>query len=264
MVSKLLLCCLLAFVAAESTFDDEYDDPVLNFDDPILKIVGGSVASRGQFPWQLHLKRNGAFTCGAVLISSNRALTAAHCLSSGTYTATAGEHSPSSTSGNEVTRTVSSWTRHPSYSTGSGYPNDIAILRFSSSFPSTTYIKTITMASSTSSDFTGVTCTISGWGRTSGGGSIPSTLRYANMPAISNSECASRWSSISGASINAGHICVYQSGKSACSGDSGGPMVCSGILAGITSWGISSCSGGYPSVYARVSYFRNWIDSNLN
>ena len=56
---------------------------------------------------------------------------------------------------------------------------------------------------------------------------------------------------------------------SAVQGDSGGPLVCQAEsdgsgpyeLVGITSWGLSGCGTDYPSVYVRVSTFRDWIDS---
>ena len=47
-----------------------------------------------------------------------------------------------------------------------------------------------------------------------------------------------------------------------CKGDSGGPMMCGSghnVLAGVTSWGESTCSGTLPSVYTRVSKYRGWI-----
>jgi hypothetical protein len=49
------------------------------------------------------------------------------------------------------------------------------------------------------------------------GGSSPDRLQDVQMTVIGNSECYTRWSSVSGATINDGHICIYQSGKSACS-----------------------------------------------
>ncbi|XP_063447965.1 uncharacterized protein LOC134727514 [Mytilus trossulus] len=80
------------------------------------------------------------------------------------------------------------------------------------------------------------------------------------MTVISNSECTTRWAFVSGSTINSGHICIHETGKSACRGDSGGPMTCfSGntpYLAGSKSWGISTCSGSFPSVYARLTSFR--------
>merc|ERR1711976_835562 len=98
------------------------------------------------------------------------------------------------------------------------------------------------------SDSTGSTCTITCWGRTG------------------NSYCQSRMSGVSGATINDGHICVFDSSynRGSCNGDSGGPLKCGSSLAGITSWGISSsgiCRQDYPSVYTRVSHFRSWIVS---
>ena len=51
-------------------------------------------------------------------------------------------------------------------------------------------------------------------------------------------------------------------------GDSGGPMTCysenTPYLAGATSWGISTCSGDFPSVYARLTSFRSWISSYVS
>ena len=66
-------------------------------------------------------------------------------------------------------------------------------------------------------------------------------------------------------------ICVHDdtppegSRPGACSGDSGGPMMCGSghnVLAGITSWVIkdyNECRGNYPSVFTRVSAYRDWI-----
>ena len=42
-------------------------------------------------------------------------------------------------------------------------------------------------------------------------------------------------------------------------GDYGGPILCGDIVTGITSWGITSCSGEYPSVATRVSYYHSWL-----
>ena len=36
------------------------------------------------------------------------------------------------------------------------------------------------------------------------------------------------------------------------------------LVAGITSWGVNLCPGTHPSVYTRVSYHRDWIDSVIS
>merc|ERR1711976_694691 len=92
------------------------------------------------------------------------------------------------------------------------------------------------------SDSTGSTCTITCWGRTGSSYFPPADLQGASIRVISNSDCQSRMSGVSGATINDGHICVFDSSynRGSCNGDSGGPLKCGGSLAGITSWGISS------------------------
>ncbi|KAK6184131.1 hypothetical protein SNE40_002152 [Patella caerulea] len=248
---KLLLCffALAGLVASEVS----------------QKIVGGSNAYAGQFPWQASLQRSSGSSwshiCGGSLIANNRVLTAAHCVSPnspGSYRVVLGNHRLNNNDGTEQVIYISSIVNHPNYNgNANGYPNDISVMRLASNANTgSSAVSTVTLAPYGSS-FTGQKCTISGWGRTVGGGSLPNTLQYVSMNKISNSECTSRW----GSSINSGHICVHESGKSACNGDSGGPMICNGYLAGVTSWGASGCPGTYPSVYTRVSQYLSWIAS---
>jgi secreted trypsin-like serine protease len=223
-------------------------------------IVGGSNANIANYPHQLSLRSSGSHSCGASIISTTRAVCAAHC-----YT---GSISAASILGGTSDRTVttcstcqtrnlSAFNRHGSFSNSgaTGYPNDIAVLIFSAiSYNGNT--NAITLATGDGDNAVGATCTITGWGRTCGTCGLPATLQQASMTVLSNSACTSTWGA---ARINAGHICISASGRSACSGDSGGPMVCGGRLSGATSWGESSCNPSYPSVYTRVSYFRSWI-----
>jgi hypothetical protein len=44
------------------------------------RIVGGEEAPRNSWPWQLSLKVKGSHNCGATLITSEWAITAAHCV----------------------------------------------------------------------------------------------------------------------------------------------------------------------------------------
>jgi trypsin len=53
-----------------------------------------------------------------------------------------------------------------------------------------------------------------------------------------------------------------------CDGDSGGPLMRSidGIwyLYGLTSFGDKSCDPKMPSYYTKISFYFNWILSNIN
>ena len=51
--------------------------PTLHFDS---RIIGGSDADIADYKYQASLRYNGGHSCGAVIVASNRALTAAHCV----------------------------------------------------------------------------------------------------------------------------------------------------------------------------------------
>lgn len=62
------------------------------------------------------------------------------------------------------------------------------------------------------------------------------------------------------------HLCI--SGVSndvkvgTCNGDSGGPLAVHGVQVGLVSFGYSDCEAGKPSVFTRLSKYRDWIREN--
>jgi secreted trypsin-like serine protease len=58
---------------------------------------------------------------------------------------------------------------------------------------------------------------------------------------------------------------IPEGGRGSCQVDSGGPLVVntgSGLhQVGIVSWGFGYAAAGYPSVYTRVSEFKDWISA---
>ena len=98
------------------------------------------------------------------------------------------------------------------------------------------------------------------------GAPLPAALRHARVNVLSTQDCRARW----GSQIVDYHICVFDLAsrtRGSCNGDSGGPLNCrsgySWQVAGVTSWGIRGCLTSYPSVYARTSYFKDWILSQV-
>lgn len=46
--------------------------------------------------------------------------------------------------------------------------------------------------------------------------------------------------------------------------NTGGPMVCNGILSGVISWGFKCALPRYPGIYSDVYYFRDWIETGAS
>nr|CAA64472.1 chymotrypsinogen [Arenicola marina] len=230
-------------------------------------IINGSPADISNFPYQCSLRYAGSHTCGCSVLNAGVVLTAAHCVDGRVATAF-------SVLAGSTDRTVSGdidasgFTMNSAYDgNAGGFPNDIATVALTSNLNlGDPNIAAASLPPNNNDQFVGSQCTITGWGRTGTSNILPATLQQVTMPIISNAECASRMSSVSGANVNDGHICIYNGDSGSCNGDSGGPMNCQGYVAGVTSWGISSalgnCMVSYPSVYTRTSYFLSWIANN--
>jgi len=101
-----------------------------------------------------------------------------------------------------------------------------------------------------------------GFGSTSSGGSISSTLLGVDLGVVE--PCASQ-SSYSSSQITNEMMCAGEAGKDACQGDSGGPLFWDGAggpkIAGVVSWGYGCAAAGYPGVFSRLSpdYVLDWI-----
>uniref|UniRef100_A0A4X1VWD0 Peptidase S1 domain-containing protein n=1 Tax=Sus scrofa TaxID=9823 RepID=A0A4X1VWD0_PIG len=62
------------------------------------------------------------------------------------------------------------------------------------------------------------------------------------------------------------NVCTFVPQRSAgiCFGDSGGPLICDGVLQGVDSFVIRGCATGqFPDFFARVALYVNWIHSVL-
>ncbi|XP_060600048.1 fibrinolytic enzyme, isozyme C-like [Ruditapes philippinarum] len=167
--------------------------------------------------------------------------------------------------GNYIWFDIAEIIMHKDYNKGTGgFPNDVALLRLVPHGQDIT--KNIIKIARGTNDYTGQICTISGWGvKVDGSGA--SKLKKADVSVLSMNQCVNYWGD---RNILDQHVCVkgYDTteGSGSCNGDSGGPLVCGNELVGVTSWGFSGCHQNgvvtHPSVYARVSYFYDWVNAN--
>ncbi|XP_068103317.1 transmembrane protease serine 9-like [Hyperolius riggenbachi] len=240
------------------------------------RIVGGTNAADGEWPWQIALYYNGRFLCGGSLIAPQWIMSAAHCFQGGSmasYTVYLGLYQLNVGSIHTVSRKLTRIITN-SYYTDVGDIGDISLAQLSSPVNYTEYIMPICLPSSSVTFPCGLDCWVTGWGTTSEGGSSPvnGTLQEVMTPLINYSTCNSLYHIDSTESdrtviIQSDKICAgYQNGgKDSCQGDSGGPLVCKveGIWyqVGVVSWGDGCAAEDRPGVYTLVTAYQSWINS---
>jgi secreted trypsin-like serine protease len=242
-----------------------------------LAIIGGSNAAVGAWPWQLSQQRLGStwsHSCGASLLSSTKALSAAHCLdgaATSSIRVVAGQHDRTVYTNTQISN-CRSYKNHEQYQVGTAsFANDIAIINLATAISTGSTVAFATLPPNNNDNFAGAACVITGWGRNSASNTLPNILQQANITPLTTADCSSRIGSIG--TIWANHICVYDStnNRGACNGDSGGPLNCPRTggyyVSGVTSWVVSNALGqclvNYPSVYTRTGSYLSWISANL-
>ncbi|XP_015433606.1 PREDICTED: transmembrane protease serine 9-like [Dufourea novaeangliae] len=268
-----IFACLLAVAVATK--------PYRGFNLPLFdgRIVGGSEATPGQYPWQVSLQWGmfGTYShfCGGSIVAGQWILTAGHCVdavpSYGDFLVKAGKHSLKlKESSEQVVKVVKSFV-HEKYP-GNVAPYDIALLKLEKPLTLTKTVQPISLPEEGSIP-TG-TAVLTGWGSTSRTNNpiMPDKLQTAPLPLVDLATCKKAIEDLTGPSpLHETNICSgpLTGGYSACSGDSGGPLVLNQngktTLIGIVSWGIVPCGTlGAPSVYTRTSAFNSWINGILS
>ncbi|CAK9796752.1 Phenoloxidase-activating factor 2 (Fragment) [Anthophora plagiata] len=240
-------------------------------------------AEFGEYPWQVAILKKdpteSVYVCGGTLISSRHILTAAHCVK--TYAPRDLRVRLGEWDVNHdvefypyIERDVGNVHVHPEFYAGTLY-NDIAILRIDHEvdFQKNPHISPACLPDKRD-DFTRSRCWTTGWGKDAFGdfGKYQNILKEVDVPVVNNQVCEQQMRRTRlGPSFNLhpGFICAGgEEGKDACKGDGGGPMVCERNghwqLAGVVSWGIGCGQPGVPGVYARVSYYLDWINQVVN
>lgn len=248
------------------------------------QIVGGTLASTGEFPWQVALiyatnsnPYDGQF-CGGSLIASQWVLTAAHCVVEsgvvyppGAIDVVAGITKLSSgpTNGGTGQRLdVAEIIPHPNYNEVT-VDSDLALLRLSTPATLNSTVSVIGLVDPENANLAnpGVTATISGWGDITGNDNYPDDLFKVSVPIVSDATCNAPASYNGEVTNNMFCAGLAAGGKDSCQGDSGGPLIVpSGggwLQAGVVSWGIGCAQPDKYGVYTRVWNFKTWIDIEI-
>ncbi|CAL8110686.1 unnamed protein product [Orchesella dallaii] len=262
----------MIFGVMQSTFAgvlQNQDKPqhIQNFHD---RIVGGAIANRGQFAYQIQLQFAGSHFCGGAILNENWIVTAAHCADSAGplfYVVVANQYNIYTNEGTERKHLVSRIVVHPDYD-AQYFPNDIALMRLAQPLVLDELATPIALPPANHTPPAGYNSTVSGWGSLSEGGLSPVYLHYVSVPFVSDEDCDAAYQQV-GESIVDSMVCAGLAGKDACQGDSGGPLVSNDLddgslyLSGVVSWGQGCGRAGYPGVYTEVSKFVDWIQTTI-
>nr|DAA64573.1 TPA_exp: trypsin 2A [Locusta migratoria] len=247
MLKAALVCLLVVACSAAPSVQRPKPRPRLDG-----RIVGGQAVDISEYPWQLSMQEFGSHLCGASIISSEWALTAAHCLE-GSYINYVTLRAGSSTRGSGGTVYDVELAYYHGYYDSYTTDYDIGVMQISGSFSFDTNVQAVTLA--TSEPSAGTSVTITGWGALSSGGSSPTQLQAVTTSVVARSTCNSAY----GGEITDRMICAGETGKDSCQGDSGGPLVSGSTQYGIVSWGYGCAEEGYPGVYSNVAALRDWV-----
>uniref|UniRef100_A0ACB8F208 Uncharacterized protein n=1 Tax=Sphaerodactylus townsendi TaxID=933632 RepID=A0ACB8F208_9SAUR len=183
------------------------------------KIVGGSGAARGEWPWQVSLwLRRKEHKCGAVVIGERWLLSAAHCFDIYSdpkmWLAILGTTFLSGFDGR--VQKIYHIHRHPFYNVYT-LDYDVALLELAFPLSYTSTIRPICMPDNSHVFSEGARCFITGWGSTKEGGLMSKHLQKAAVSLIREQDCKKFYPiQISGRMMCAGFL---QGTVDSCSGE---------------------------------------------
>jgi trypsin len=220
-------------------------------------IVGGDEATKDQAPFTVALSGNSLF-CAGSLIGEKSVITAASCVEDKNATSIKVRLGSLHHASGGTVIGVSSIAIHPKYDADE-LDNDIAFITLADTYSDATPAQLPTNSKTLAY---GSSVQIFGWGTTSEGGSLSSTLRTTSVKTISRATCQNTYGSL--ASITSREFCAGGNGKGTGQADQGGPVVDSaGTLVGVISRINRYGANNYPGVDIQVAAYLDWINSKL-
>ncbi|XP_041086932.1 complement factor D-like [Polyodon spathula] len=227
--------------------------------------IGGWEAKPHSRPYMVSVQQNGTHYYGGFLVADQWVVSAAHCYTaqSSPYKVLLGAHSLSDSESTKQTFTVASIHSHPDFNITRNFDNDIALLKLDGRASLTQAVQKVSYKRVSKDVPEGTVCSTAGWGWINNVGVKPDKLQEVNVAVIGHKTCSSR--RYHGSKITGNMMCAAGHGKDSCHGDSGGPLLCNGLVEGIISFGGRKCGRPMkPGVYTMISHYRDWIDAVMN
>ncbi|CAH1105995.1 unnamed protein product [Psylliodes chrysocephalus] len=252
------------------------------------RILGGTKAAIGEFPWMARLIHNNnhnykSVGCSAFLIHTKYVLTAAHCVHKAhttirgpVFSVILGEHNTETkvdcnplgtycADPLQISR-VGKVIVHPGYNVDSpGHYNDIAIIHMKKAARISEFVQPICLQTDPTPINSGIYL-ISGWGKTED--EMFSKIKMKlEVPAVEFKDCSRKYNEV-GIELQDTQICAGgEEGKDSCTGDSGGPLIMENgtnyLAVGVVSYGLGCGNKGWPGVYTNIPTFIPWIKQQI-
>uniref|UniRef100_A0A8C9CS15 Granzyme B-like n=1 Tax=Peromyscus maniculatus bairdii TaxID=230844 RepID=A0A8C9CS15_PERMB len=221
------------------------------------EIIGGHEARPHSRPYMACLKiTDGDVTrrCGGCLIREDFVLTAAHCNGS-KIIVTLGAHNIKEQEKTQQIIPVARIIPHPGYNKQKKL-NDIMLLKLEKKAKRTKAVRPLNLPRRRVRVKPEEVCSVAGWGRIGLGDELSNILQEVELTVQKDQECVSHYPRFY---HKANQICVGDPKikRASFMGDSGGPLLCNKVFAGIVAYGHGD--GSAPSVFTRVSNFLSWI-----
>ncbi|XP_069701692.1 chymotrypsin-2-like [Periplaneta americana] len=222
------------------------------------RIVNGTNASPGQYPFMASLRYWKNHVCGASIINECYVLTASHCVIWKLPEELSVRVGSVDLSSGGSLHDVSEIIMHSEYDPDNMHVHDIALLKLSSPITLNKYAQPVVLPHQLQDTKGGSAATLVGWGSSETDGEVMEHLQQVRLRVYTDEACRS----LHYYRIHMSNICagIPEGGKGQCGGDSGGPLVAHGHQVGIVSWSVKPCTvAPYPGVYTEVSYYADWI-----
>jgi len=247
--------------------------------DQLGRVLYGNETNSNEYPWQISMWIGKSHFCGGTLIDNEWIVTAAHCVDAqyrdhfNRMSVSLGDHNVEiyDEVKNEI-RKLKAVVRFPTYDENYLH-GDLALLQLATPVEFSRSIKPACLPKDDTS-YGYSLALITGWGYTEITRLIeprPKTsavLREAEVYILPQELCEK----YSPFPITSRMICTFKGPlgvETTCQGDSGGPLVVDlhqnnkYVVVGATSFGVSTCEGPYPSMFARVSTFLDFIHAAM-
>ena len=233
------------------------------------RVVGGTQAAAGQFPWQAGLVFTGGTRtfCGGSVINNLYVLTAAHCtdgLAASYMQVLLGDLRIGIADAGEQRYSVQQIIKHPQYVDAIQSGWDYALLKVDRQITYSSTVSPICLAQA-GQTYAGVAGIASGFGQVGDSSPQSNWLLYVPLTVWTQDACRG----VVGSIIRSTVICAggsAQGGQGICFGDSGGPLAVqvSGRyhIIGISSFMRPCAHANTPDMFARVTEALSWIQSN--